>query len=114
MDCSLPGSSAHGIFQARVLEWGAIAFSDASRSLTERGTLQGVGAPVSLSVIHPESWPMKAADRVEKPSLDQLSAPPRLLYKPHVRTLPLNVAASLSGHWQHWEHWNLLLWAIWF
>ena len=27
MDCSLPGSSAHGIFQARVLEWGAIGFS---------------------------------------------------------------------------------------
>ena len=28
MDCSLPGSSIHGIFQARVLEWGAIAFSN--------------------------------------------------------------------------------------
>ena len=27
MDCSLPGSSVHGIFQARVLEWGTIAFS---------------------------------------------------------------------------------------
>jgi len=27
MDYSLPGSSIHGIFQARVLEWGAIAFS---------------------------------------------------------------------------------------
>ena len=27
MDCGLPGSSIHGIFQARVLEWGAIAFS---------------------------------------------------------------------------------------
>ena len=27
MDCSLPGSSVHGIFQARVLEWGATAFS---------------------------------------------------------------------------------------
>ena len=27
MDCSLPGSCVHGIFQARVLEWGAIAFS---------------------------------------------------------------------------------------
>jgi len=27
MDCSLPGSSVHGILQARVLEWGAIAFS---------------------------------------------------------------------------------------
>ena len=31
MDCSLPGSSIHGIFQARVLEWGAIAFSVPSR-----------------------------------------------------------------------------------
>ena len=30
MDCSLPGSSIHGIFQARVLEWGAIAFSGGS------------------------------------------------------------------------------------
>ena len=28
MDCSLPGSSVHRIFQARVLEWGAIVFSD--------------------------------------------------------------------------------------
>ena len=27
-DCSPPGSAIHGIFQARVLEWGAIAFSD--------------------------------------------------------------------------------------
>ena len=27
MDCSPPGSSVHGIFQTRVLEWGAIAFS---------------------------------------------------------------------------------------
>ena len=30
MDCSPPGSSIHGIFQARVLEWGAIAFSEES------------------------------------------------------------------------------------
>ena len=33
MDCSLPGSSVHGIFQARILEWGAIAFSDNTRGL---------------------------------------------------------------------------------
>ena len=33
MDCSLPGSSIYGIFQARVLEWGAIAFSESSSSL---------------------------------------------------------------------------------
>ena len=30
MDCSLRGSTVHGIFQARVLEWGAIAFSGSS------------------------------------------------------------------------------------
>ena len=30
MDCSLPGSSVHGIFQARVLKWGAISFSRGS------------------------------------------------------------------------------------
>ena len=33
MDCSLPGSSVHGIFQARVLEWGAIAFSANYRTI---------------------------------------------------------------------------------
>ena len=32
MDYSLPGSSVHAIFQARVLEWGAIAFSNSSMS----------------------------------------------------------------------------------
>ena len=31
MDGSLPGSSAHGIFQPRVLEWGAIAFLQATQ-----------------------------------------------------------------------------------
>ena len=37
MDCSPPGSSAHGIFQARVLEWGAIAFSnDYTEEVTNR------------------------------------------------------------------------------
>ena len=32
LDCSLPGPSVHGIFQARVLEWGAIAFSRCSHT----------------------------------------------------------------------------------
>ena len=34
MDYSLPGSSVHGIFQARVLEWGAIAFSEEPTTYT--------------------------------------------------------------------------------
>ena len=35
MDCSLPGASVHGIFQASVLEWGAIAFSESRTSNSE-------------------------------------------------------------------------------
>ena len=35
MDCSLPGSSVHGIFEARVLEWGAIVFSEILGSFAE-------------------------------------------------------------------------------
>ena len=48
MDCSLPGSSAHGIVQARVLEWGAVAFSGCpienlkSRMLVTSGSQRGV------------------------------------------------------------------------
>ena len=34
MDCSPPGSPVHGIFQARVLEWGAVAFSRISLSIS--------------------------------------------------------------------------------
>ena len=34
MDCSLPGSSIHGIFQARILEWGAISFSSSWENQT--------------------------------------------------------------------------------
>ena len=37
MDCSLPGSSVHGIFQARVLEWGAIAFSQVHTTMHQIG-----------------------------------------------------------------------------
>ena len=37
MDCSPPGSSIHGIFQARVLEWGAIAFSQLNNNKCATG-----------------------------------------------------------------------------
>ena len=38
MDCSLPGSSIHGILQATVLEWGAIAFSQGLGSDEQRAS----------------------------------------------------------------------------
>ena len=39
MDCSLPGFSVHGIFQARVLEWGAIAFSEVTMGNAEKSSV---------------------------------------------------------------------------
>ena len=45
MDCSLPGSSIHGIFQARVLEWGAIAFSLSKLPSINRQLIVWVGSP---------------------------------------------------------------------
>ena len=46
MDCSLPGSSVHGIFQARVLEWVAIAFSELD--MTEQVNNKNMLTPMFL------------------------------------------------------------------
>ena len=55
MDHSLPGSSIHGIFQARVLEWGAIAFSDTTEWLHFHLSLsligEGNGNPLQCSCL---------------------------------------------------------------
>ena len=48
MDCSLPGSSAHGIFQARVLEWDAIALSNL---VVYQVSIQG---NLAVSSVHPK------------------------------------------------------------
>ena len=51
LDCSPPGSSIHGIFQARILEWGAIAFSDP-------GSIPGLGRSAGERIGYPlqYSW----------------------------------------------------------
>ena len=57
MDCSLPGSSIHGIFQARVLEWGAIAFSHYLLKFAQTH-VHWVGDAIQPS--HPLSYPSLA------------------------------------------------------
>ena len=47
MDCSPPGSSIHGIFQARVLEWGAIAFSALQSTSAEIKSSQSTALKIS-------------------------------------------------------------------
>ena len=48
MECSLPGSSVHGIFQARVLEWGAIAFSLYAEYIMRNAGLDEAQAGISI------------------------------------------------------------------
>ena len=69
-DCSLPGSSIHGIFQARVLEWGAIAFFMAnldsilkSRDITLPTKVRLIKAMAFPVVMYGyESWTIKKAE----------------------------------------------------
>ena len=56
MDCSLPGASVHGIFQARVLEWGAIAFSKAQLKDLQRLCVLGCGVPPGLARLPSLLW----------------------------------------------------------
>ena len=60
VDCSLPGSSVHGIFQARVLEWGAIAFSDKSPQILNRSSKQNCWHPPPQAPTGP-AYPALAA-----------------------------------------------------
>jgi len=56
MDCSLPGSSVHGIFHAKVLEWGAIALSLSiinSQSLLKLMSIESVMPSNHLILYHP-------------------------------------------------------------
>jgi len=53
VDCSLPGSSVHGIFQARVLEWGATAFSDGMHLKPTGVSLRSIWVPFSAFNIPP-------------------------------------------------------------
>ena len=65
MDCGLPGSSVHGVFQARVLEWGAIAFSDISNLLISEisnSTIIVKAMVFPLVMYGCESWTVKKAD----------------------------------------------------
>ena len=57
MDCSLAVSSVHGIFQASVLEWGAIAFSGFHVLAIVHSAAMNIGIHVSFSILV-SSWCM--------------------------------------------------------
>ena len=53
MDCNLPGSSIHGIFQARVPEWGAIAFSGKYATYLEKKKKANGKYPHRSQILNP-------------------------------------------------------------
>ena len=71
MDCSPPGSSVHGILEARVMEWGAIAFSmtNLDSILKRRDFILLTKVRVAKAMVFPvvmygcESWTVKKAER---------------------------------------------------
>ena len=68
MDCSLPGSSVHGVFQARVLEWVAISFSSLDSILKSRHITLSTKVHLVKNMVFPavkygcESWTIKKAE----------------------------------------------------
>ena len=114
MDCSLPGSSAHGIFQARVLQWGAIAFSGNARDLD---SIPGSGKSLGEGISYPlqDLWSSLVAQMVKNPPAMQETwvrslgweIPWRRAWQPTPVFLPgeSNRQRSLAGYspWGHKE-----------
>ena len=77
MDCSLPGASVHGIFQARVLESAAIAFFDQLGSLLQMSIMSGetlgrkcITKLGTRQIIHEHrKWPWCVQDKLQKSSV---------------------------------------------
>ena len=105
MDCSAPGSSIHGIFQARVLEWGAIAFShDQPRHVLKR---RDITLPTKVkAMVFPvveygcESWTIKKA---EHQGIDELWCWRRLLRVPWTARKSNQSILKISPMSVHWK-----------
>ena len=105
MDCSLPGSSVHGIFQARVLEWGAIAFSlwgheqgvnNTFYSSLDREIALLITAPLSQrDPKQPDTFPTLP---LHVPCLSPLGTASHILRELAGKTRPLCHPACLSPH----------------
>ena len=93
MDCSPPGSSVHGIFQARVLEWGAIAFSK------DRCYLVGKGLVICMAVDFVTGVAVAALGRSDKSETGRISSNSALtgLMKKGFELLVILIAAQLES-----------------
>ena len=56
LHCSLPGSSVHGIFQARILQWVAISFSRGSSQLRDWAHISCISCTGKQFLYHSATW----------------------------------------------------------
>ncbi|XDA84999.1 hypothetical protein R6Z07F_014785 [Ovis aries] len=114
MDCSPPGSSIHRISQARVLEWGAIAFSVSCFSHVQFFvTLWTEASPVPLSMgfSRQEYWSgllcPPSRGNLPNPGIKPASPTSNLRWQSRSLTLaPLWHSRQASGFWYNfWIHW---------
>ena len=91
-DCSLPGSSIHGIFQARVLEWGAIAFSE----IVQQTNFISLVASLSATSPFSETFQSQNIEVSLTVSTDLSFTPFQLFKKPHICQFLLTTTAELS------------------
>ena len=89
MDCSLPGSSIHGIFRARVLEWGAIAFSKHTRT-PDKLVVEIDGCPESIWSIPKLLWTLGTTRTL---------GGPWSLRKNFLQLISFILGTSLVGQW---------------
>ena len=73
MDWGPPGSSVHGIFQARVLEWGAIAFSKNGLEWVNLTQMTIISTTMGRNPLEEMDWPSWSTKESEMQYLDAIS-----------------------------------------
>ena len=114
MDCSLPGFSTHGIFQARVLEWGATAFSRKIVKVWRNGVFPAISINKDVTVISNSSPPMWAGEPEEHSGRRRIPTTQQLLDQP-LPTMSPKGAEDVRKHdtgpellrctWKEWSQW---------
>ena len=118
MDCSLPGSSIHGIFQARVLEWVAIAFSELTlldstnfKSKKQNVIFQLLGSPGNWKVVEKMEVFLQPQKMLPLGSISYMSLlhqrGGRVLGKAYVllQPHPQLMVTTTGSSWQRREFW---------
>ena len=96
VDCSLPGSSVHGMFQARILEWVAISYSRGCSQPRDRNGISCfscIGRQILLPLSHLESPLISWASKISKNKIwEYLAELCFILLSANIKKIPLSLS----------------------